>query len=79
MTQISIEDIKTRHAELTKKTEQAKTSKDVIKDVKAFIIEIRAAGTDTPPGNTRELLRSLADIWGNYIYRETLQPFQAQS
>ena len=71
MTQISVDAIKTKHETLTEKVNQAESSKDIIQDVKAFIIEIRAAGSTTPPGNKRELLRSLADAWGNYIYRET--------
>jgi Tol biopolymer transport system component len=71
MTQISVDSIKIRHEALTEKVNQAASSKEVIKDVKAFIIEIRAAGAMTPPGNKRELLRSLADAWGNYVYRET--------
>ncbi len=71
MTNISIDDIKSKHADLSKRAYQGKPSKMLVPDVKVFIEEIRAAGADIPPGNKRELLRSLGDAWGNYIFRET--------
>ena len=71
MTSLRIDDIKSKHEALSKRANQGKTSKALVKDVKAFIEEIRATGADIPPGNKRELLRSLGDAWGNYIFRET--------
>ncbi|MFH1632681.1 MAG: hypothetical protein ABIG63_01530 [Chloroflexota bacterium] len=71
MTNLSIDDIKSKHADLSKRAYQGKPSKAIVPDVKVFISEIREAGADIPPGNKRELLRSMGDAWGNYIFRET--------
>lgn len=71
MTSLSIDEIKSKHADLSERAYQGETSKANVEDVKVFIEEIRAAGADIPPGNKRELLRALGDAWGNYIFRET--------
>ncbi len=71
MTQKTIDQIKSQHDELTQKTSEGKVTKALLKEVRAFIRDIQDTSAVTPPGNKRDLLRSLADAWGNFVFRET--------
>jgi hypothetical protein len=71
MTKQTIDQIKTQHDELTRKTKDGKASKTVVKEVRTFITDIQELSATTSPGNKRDLLRNLADAWGNFVFRAT--------
>jgi Tol biopolymer transport system component len=71
MAKITIEEIKNQHQTLSERLAEEKDLQRLIEEAKVFIVQIRAAGESAPPGHERELLRSLADAWGNFVFRES--------
>jgi Tol biopolymer transport system component len=71
MAKITIEEIKDQHQALSERLAEEQDPQKLLKDVSVFIVQVRAAGESAPPGHERELLRSLADAWGNFVFRES--------